>query len=74
VKARQSAAILVINADGTGQRQLITDTDGPEVAPDCSPEESKIAYMCRPTGAGSVEICVVDRNGNNRSTRSRFGV
>jgi TolB protein len=58
--------ILVINTDGTGQKQLITDTDGPEIAPDWSPDGSKIAYMCRPTGASSVEICVVDRNGSNR--------
>jgi TolB protein len=59
----------IMNADGTGLRQL-PDTGGPEIAPDWSPDGTRIAFMCRlPVVSSSIDICVMTLDGSKPVAR-----
>jgi Tol biopolymer transport system component len=63
------ANIYVINADGTDRRCLTCQPLYPvnseeELAPDWSPDGTRIAFMCKPPG-GPAEICVMNADGTN---------
>jgi Tol biopolymer transport system component len=54
--------IQVINADGSGRKQL-TNVKGGGCAPDWSPDGEKIAFMA--TGGKAPTISIIDKNGEN---------
>jgi len=50
----------IMNADGTGSRQLVLPDSGrSEVGPDWSPDGNRIAFTCRSPKTGFLEICVL---------------
>jgi Tol biopolymer transport system component len=58
-----SANLYLIDADGTGKRQL-TDTSYEERAPAWSPDGTRILYACRTGGGTTVfHICVINADG-----------
>jgi Tol biopolymer transport system component len=71
---RPSADIYVMNTDGTDLVQLTNNRPEEERAPAWSPDNSKIAYMCRKTSGllpnpptlPDLEICVMNADGSNQ--------
>jgi Tol biopolymer transport system component len=64
-KAGGPPKLYIMNADGTGSRQLLLDNPGrSEVGPDWSPDGKHIAFTSRMPGAPSLEICVTTPDGS----------
>ncbi len=57
-----TAEIYVINADGTGVPERLTNNVEEERAPAWSPDGTRILFMCR-RGGSDFEICVMNRDG-----------
>jgi Tol biopolymer transport system component len=68
-----STELYVINADGTGLKQL-TSNSGGTAAPDWSPDGKRIAFMCREVPTGVIEICVMNADGTGREQLTRNSV
>lgn len=57
-----SAELYLINADGTGQPQRLTNNFEEERSPDWSPDGTRLAFSCR-TGGTDLELCVMNADG-----------
>jgi TolB protein len=57
-----SAELYLINADGTGQPERLTDNLEEERSPDWSPDGTRLAFSCR-TGGADLELCVMNADG-----------
>jgi Tol biopolymer transport system component len=61
-----TAEIYVLDADGSGTPQRLTDNGYEERAPDWSPDGTRIEFMCRiGGGAADFELCVMNADGSN---------
>jgi TolB protein len=57
-----SAELYLINADGTGQPERLTNNFEEERSPDWSPDGTRLAVSCR-TGGTDLELCVMNADG-----------
>ncbi len=61
-----SAEIYVLNADGSGALEQLTDNDQEERGPAWSPDGTRIAFMCREAPEfAAFEICVMNADGTD---------
>jgi TolB protein len=60
-----TAEIYVINADGTGSPNRLTNNNEEERAPAWSPDGTHVAFMCR-RGGPDFELCVMNADGSNQ--------
>jgi Tol biopolymer transport system component len=69
-----TAEIWVMNADGTGQRQL-TSNNEEERAPAWSPDGTRILYACRLTSTVTpFQLCVINADGTGKTTLTNNGL
>jgi Tol biopolymer transport system component len=68
-----TAEVYVINADGSGTPQRLTNNVEEERAPSWSPDGSRIVYMCR-HGGPDFEICVMNADGTGQTQITDNGV
>ena len=59
-----SAELYLINADGTGQPERLTNNSEEERSPDWSPDATRLAFSCR-IGGADLELCVMNSDGTD---------
>ena len=64
--------ICIINADGTGFKQLTTDDNSAHFYPSLAPDGNSIVYSANPTG--NYEIYEIDLNGISRQLTHDLGI